>query len=37
VFKQGLPQPTSDNNHTVHALYERKHPIACPTDVSVKW
>jgi len=20
VLKQGLPQPTSDNNHTVHAL-----------------
>ena len=33
VFKQGLPQPTSDNNLTVHALYERKHPIACLTDV----
>lgn len=33
VFNQGLRRPTSDNNLTVHALYERKHPIACLTDV----
>ena len=37
VFKQGLPQPTSDNNLTVHAPTERKHPIACPTDVFYMW
>ena len=33
MFNQGLGQPTSDNNLFVHALFERKHPIACPTDV----
>ncbi|MBR4453068.1 MAG: hypothetical protein IKS33_02280 [Bacteroidales bacterium] len=34
VFNQGLAQPTSDYNLSVHALCcERKHPIVCPTDV----
>jgi hypothetical protein len=34
VFNQGLGQPTSDNNHSVHArVYEREHPDACLTDV----
>ena len=33
--KQGLPQPTSDNNQSVHAPFcvERKHPLPCLTDV----
>ena len=32
VFNQGFAPPASDNNISVHAPYERKHPIACPTD-----
>ena len=32
MFKQGLAQPTSDDNLSGHAPYERKHPVACPTD-----
>ena len=33
AFNQGLAQPTSDNNLAVHAHIERKHLVACLTDV----
>jgi len=33
VFNQGLGQPTSDNNQSVHAHLEREHPETRQTDV----